>query len=153
MARIWRTALVTAVIAFLAGALGVYLGFVFFGEQGGARHGSLDDIVHREIDLSADQDRQIDEIEATYGDRRRSLETEMRAATREIAAAVAEDKSYTQRVRGAIDVFHNAMGELQHETILHVFEMRAVLAPDQQSRFDEIVRAELLRSSGDAEPN
>jgi hypothetical protein len=44
-----------------------------------------------------------------------------------------------------------AMGELQHATIEHVFEMRAVLTPDQQQRFDDIVRTELLRASDEGD--
>lgn len=148
---IWRTALVTAIVALLAGVVGVYTGLALFGASSHQEHSSLDAIVHREIDLSADQDRQIGKIEASYTTRKLALEAEMRAATREIAAAVVEDKRYSDRVRSGIAAFHTAMGKLQEETILHVFEMRAVLTPAQQRKFDEIVRAELLRSASDSE--
>ena len=153
MPAIWRTALVTALIACAAGALGVYASLAFFADDGERGHGSLDAAVHRELDLSAEQDRQIEAIEARFRADRESLEGEMRAATRDIAAAVFEDKADSPRVERAIDRFHNAMGELQHETITHIFEMRAVLTPAQQSRFDEVVRAELLRSAEETEPD
>ena len=148
---VWRTVLITAVVALLAGTIGVYAGLVFFGASNHERHSSLDAIVHHEIGLSADQDRQIGEIEGSYAARKRSLEAEMRSATREIADAVVEDKTYSERVRRGITAFHMAMGKLQEETILHVFEMRAVLTPAQQSKFDQIVRAALLQSATDAE--
>lgn len=151
LSMIWRTALGTAIVALLAGAAGVYAGLALFGASTHQEHSSLDAIVHREIDLSADQDRQISKIEASYAARKLALETEMRSATREIAAAVMDDKRYSDRVRSGISAFHTAMGKLQEETILHVFEMRAVLTPVQQSKFDEIVRAELLRSASDAD--
>ncbi len=148
---VWRTVLITAVVALLAGTIGVYGGLVFFGASNHEGHSSLDAILHREIGLSADQDHQISEIEASYAARKRSLEAEMRSATREIADAVVEDKTYSERVRRGITAFHMAMGKLQEETILHVFEMRAVLTPAQQSKFDQIVRATLLQSATDAE--
>ncbi len=150
LSMIWRTALATAIIALLAGAAGVYAGFALFGTSTHPAYNSLDAIVHRELNLSTDQDRQISKIEATYADRKLVLEAEMRSATREIAAAVMDDKTYSDRVRSGIGAFHTAMGKLQEETILHVFEMRAVLAPAQQTKFDEIVRAELLRSADDS---
>lgn len=149
MPTIWRTTLITALIACAAGALGVYASLAFFADGGEREHTSLDEVVHRELGLSADQKRQIEEVEARFHARERSLEGEMRAATREIAAAVSEDKAQSPRVDRAVAHFHNAMGELQHETIVHIFEMRAVLTAHQQSRFDEIVRTELLRSSRD----
>ncbi|MGD9967600.1 MAG: Spy/CpxP family protein refolding chaperone [Hyphomonadaceae bacterium] len=145
MTKVWRTFIVTALVAFAAGAAGVYLGQKFF--SGRADHGSLDAAVHRELDLSADQEERLEAIEARFAERRGALETEMRAATREISDALMEDKAYTPRVQQAVDHFHETMGQLQHETILHVFEMREVLTPEQQAEFDEIVRRDLLRSS------
>lgn len=153
MPAIWRTVLVTALIACAAGALSVYASLAFFADGGARGHASLDAVVHRELDLSADQDRQIEEIETRFHARKESLEAEMRAATRNIATAVFEDKTNSPRVQHAVDRFHNAMEELQHETIEHVFEMRAVLTPPQQDRFDEIVHTALLRSAEEAEPD
>ena len=149
MPRVWRTIIVTALIAFAAGVLGVYAGSVLFNER--ADHGSLDLAVHRELDLSAEQERQLEAIEARFAEQRHDCESDMRAATREIAAAMNEDKTYTPRVERAVNHFHAAMGRLQHATIQHVFEMRAVLTPAQQVRFDEIVRRELLNSDEAAE--
>lgn len=143
MPRVWRTLLLTALVAFAAGALGVCAGLAFFPRA--ASRPSLDAVVHRELNLSADQQRALEVIETRYATQERALEAEMREATREIAIAVSEDKANTPRVTAAVDHFHIAMGQLQHATIAHVFEMRAVLTPDQQRRFDEIVRSELLR--------
>ncbi len=149
LSMIWRKVFATAIVALLAGAAGVYAGFALFGTSTHPAHNSLDAIVHRELNLSTDQDRQISRIEATYADRKLVLEAEIRLATREIAAAVMDDKTYSDRVRSGIGAFHTAMGKLQEETILHVFEMRGALTPAQQSKFDVIVQAELLRSVGE----
>jgi hypothetical protein len=145
MPRVWRTILITAAVAFVSAALGVYVGLTL--SSSAARRASLDDVMHRELGLSAEQDAAIEKIEARYARRKSALEAEMRAATRDIAAAVSEDASYTPRVQSAVDHFHTTMGELQRATIQHVFEMRAVLSPQQQRKFDEIVRTELLRAT------
>ena len=145
MRRVWLTILVTALVAFAAGALGVYAGLQVFSHEG--RHGSLDIAIHRELDLTAEQDERLEVIEARFAERRDALETEMRAATGELADTLVADKAYTPRVERAVNRFHDAMGRLQHETILHVLEMREVLTPVQQAQFDEILRRELQRPS------
>jgi Spy/CpxP family protein refolding chaperone len=149
MPRVWRTILITAAVAFVSAALGVYVGLTL--GPSAARRASLDDVMHRELALSAEQDAAIEEIEARYARRKSALEAEMRAATRDIAAAVSEDGSYTPRVNSAVDHFHTTMGELQRATIEHVFEMRAVLSPQQRRKFDEIVRTELLRATEESQ--
>lgn len=145
MPRIWRTLLLTAFVAFVAGGLGVCAGLAFFPRP--TAHDSLDAVVHRELNLTFEQQRALEAIEARYTAQRRGLEGEMRAATRDIATAVSEDKANTPRVQAAVDRFHMAMGQLQHATIAHVFEMRAVLSSEQQNRFDEIARQQLTPSS------
>lgn len=145
MSRVWRTILITALIAFVAGGLGVYGGLALLPRA--HAHASLDTVVHRELNLSAHQRRALEQIEARYAAHQAALERQMRAATREIATAVSEDKANTTRVQNAVDHFHMAMGELQHAAIEHVFEMRAVLTPGQQRRFDDIVRTQLLQAS------
>ena len=66
MADAWRTVLITALIAFVAGALGVYAGSSYFSDRGARNHASLDAVVHRELGLSATQEREMGEIEARF---------------------------------------------------------------------------------------
>ena len=149
MGPVWRTAIVTALIACAAGALGVFAGFTYFACGGSRAHASLHAVVHQHLNLDQAQDSRLREIEVRFATRRTLLEGEMRAATRDIAAAVSADESYTPRVQHGIDRFHNATAELQRETIMHVFKMRAVLTPQQQAVFDDAVHRELLRAAGD----
>ncbi|MBA4353735.1 MAG: heavy metal resistance protein, partial [Novosphingobium sp.] len=59
-----------------------------------------------------------------------------------IAAAMASEHQFGPKVAGAVDHSHMAMGDLQKETLAHVFAMRAVLTPEQATIFDrEIARA------------
>ena len=57
----------------------------------------------------------------------------------ELASAIREEHGYGPRVTGAVERFHHAMGQLQTETIRHVFAMREVLTPEQKQVFDNTV--------------
>jgi Spy/CpxP family protein refolding chaperone len=135
-----RAILVTIVVAFLAGLAGMGLGrFVFAPE----RTPSLHEMLHERIDLSDLQEQQIDALERDFTPRRRALETEMRAANAELAAAMREEHAFGPRVTAAVERFHAAMGELQSATLSHVFAMRAVLTAEQCVEFDAIVASAL----------
>lgn len=143
MLKTWKTLVLAALVGFGAGLGGVFVGTNLVRPV--AHRDTLDAAVHREIDLTPEQDQRLEAIEASYAARRTALDVELRAAAREIAVAVGEDHAQSERLTRAIDRFHHAMGQTQREAIAHVFEMRAVLDRDQQARFDVIVREELLR--------
>lgn len=135
-----RAILVTIVVAFLAGLGGVALGKLFFEPK---HPPSVHELVHRQLQLTAAQEGQIETLERDFAARRRALELEMRAANAELAAAMREEHEYGPRVTAAVERFHHAMGQLQSETLQHVFAMREVLTPEQRVRFDNIVASAL----------
>jgi hypothetical protein len=63
----------------------------------------------------------------------------MRAANAHLAAAIEAEHGYGPEVTAAIDHTHQVMGEMQKETLEHLFAMRAVLKPDQAAVFDRTV--------------
>src|SRR3546814_5423431 len=84
----------------------------------------------------------MDEIERRFAIRRQALELELRADNARLADAIQAEHGYGPAVGAAIDRSHQAMGELQKETLEHVFAMRAVLTPEQAAKFDAtVVRA------------
>jgi len=135
-----RAILVTIVVAFLAGLAGMGLGRLVFAPE---HTPSLHEVLHDELDLSATQERQIEALERDFATRRRALELEMRAANAELAAAMREEHAYGPRVTAAVERFHAAMGELQSETMEHVFAMRELLTPEQCIEFDALVASAL----------
>lgn len=143
MLKAWKVLALAALVGFGAGLGGALVGAALTRPE--PHRDMLDAAVHRELDLTPEQDRRLEAIEASYATRKAALDTELRAAARDIAAAVSEDHAQSDRLTQAIDRFHNAMGQTQRDAIAHVFEMRAVLGPDQQARFDMIVREQLLR--------
>ena len=53
--------------------------------------------------------------------------------------AMEAERGYGPRVRAVVDQSHETMGELQKETLSHMFAMRAVLTPEQARKFDRAV--------------
>lgn len=139
-----RAVLVTVIVAFLAGLAGIGLGRLVFAPE---RSPSLHEVLHEELDLSVAQEQEIEALERDFAPRRRALEAEMRAANAELAAAMREEHEYGPRVTAAVERFHTAMGELQSETLSHVFAMRAVLNEEQRTEFDAIVADALTDGS------
>ena len=74
-----------------------------------------------------------------FAARRDALELDMRAANIRLAQAIEAEHGYGPRVTEAIDETHRVMGELQKETLQHLFAMRVVLNRDQAAMFDKSV--------------
>lgn len=142
----WKSIVVTAILAALASGAATWASATWIMQE--RQPPSLHSVVHEQLDLSAEQDRRLDVIEAHFSARRPALEAEVRAANRELAAAIAASGGDTPRVQAAVDHFHAAMGELQKATITHVFEMRSVLTPAQAEVFDEAVVNALRDDAG-----
>ena len=134
MRRVGWGLVLTVVLTLLAAVAGTWIGARYIYQQ---RHQpSLHEFVHEELELSAAQERRLEVLEQDFAVRRRAREAELRAANAELARAIQERHEYSPEVKAAVERFHDAMGELQKETILHVLAMRKVLTPDQAARFD-----------------
>lgn len=141
-----KSTLVTAVLAAAVGAAAAWGVMTLQARQD--QPADLHHLVHERLDLSPEQDRRLDEIETAFAERRAPLEAEVRQANAELSAAIAASQGDTPEVQAAVDHFHTAMGDLQMATIRHVFEMRAVLTPEQAEEFDRAV-VETLRADAD----
>lgn len=146
MRRVWKSVLLTAVLAALASGAATWASASWFLRE--RETPSLHDVVHDQLDLSLEQDRRLDAIEARFAVVRQRHETAVRAANRELAAAIAASNGDTPEVQAAVDHFHAAMGGLQKATIAHVFEMRSVLTPEEAEVFDRAVVDALQADAG-----
>jgi Spy/CpxP family protein refolding chaperone len=141
-----RGALLTVLLAALAAGAAAW---------GGARYAlqreaqpSLHEFAHEKLDLSDEQARKLDALERDFAVRRRAREAELRLANAELAAAIEAKHQYSAEVQAAVEHFHEVMGQLQKETIVHVMQMRAILTPEQAARFDRRV-SEALTEDGE----
>jgi Spy/CpxP family protein refolding chaperone len=144
MARLSRYLLV-AVVAFAA-ALGATWLSRSLAEHGHPEGGTLHVLMHEQLDLDAAQEAKVEVLEGQFAERRKSLDAQLRQTNAELASAIANEHQYGPKVAEAVDRSHMAMGDLQKATLSHVFAMRAVLRPDQASRFDTAVTEALTRS-------
>lgn len=135
MSGISRGLILTLLLTLFAAIGGTWIGARYIYEQ---RHQpSLHEFVHEELRLTAEQKQRLEVIEQAFAVRRRAREAELRAANAELARAIQARHEYSPQVQAAVERFHDAMGELQKETILHVLAMRTVLTPDQAVQFDQ----------------
>lgn len=141
----FRGAIITIVLALVAGFGGVWLGKMVLHAE--PRQPTLHKVIHQELRLNADQEQRIAALEGDYAVKRRALEAEMRAANAELAAAIREEHGYGPRVTAAVERFHGSMGRLQTVMIQHVFAMREVLTPAQREIFDNTVVSALTAES------
>jgi nickel and cobalt resistance protein CnrR len=133
-----RLAFAVVFVTAVAAAAGGWAGIRYALNEQHSRVG-LDEIVHRELNLSADQNQRIEALESTFAARRAVLEQEMRAANRDLAAAIAVEHVFGPRAQSGIERFHRAESALEEETVKHVLAMRTVLTREQMRRFDEAI--------------
>ncbi|MCP3731496.1 periplasmic heavy metal sensor [Sphingomonas sp. MG17] len=136
-----RRYLLVALVAFTA-ALGAVLAARAWFVPTPRVESQVHTLLHRQLTLDADQERRIHALEAAFAKRREALEAEMRADNERLAAAIVAEHGYGPKVGEAVDRTHHVMGQLQKETLQHIFAMRGVLRPDQAAQLDAaIVRA------------
>jgi Spy/CpxP family protein refolding chaperone len=123
--------LVTVVAAGLAGWAGVQVGL-----SKAAGEADLDTVIHRDLQLTQQQEERIRLLEQGFGTQRDALQAEMRSANRELATAIIKEHAYTPNARRAVERLHAAMSQLQERTVEHVLAMRAILTPAQAQEFD-----------------
>lgn len=137
-----RSAVITILLGLIAGVAGMWIGHqIVTAPQ--AHDASLHRMVHEGLTLTAEQDAEIDALEASFATRREALEAELRLANAELAAAILKSDLAGPEVEAAVHHFHDAMGTLQAETIDHVFAMRRILTPQQRGKFDDRIKQAL----------
>jgi len=132
-----RTFAVMLVVTMLAAGLAGWLGVQYGIRQ--TRAPDLDTLLHTEIALTQEQDRQLDGLEKRFAEQRRLYGGEMHAANRDLAEAITHEHAYGPAARRAIERFHRAMMALQEESVRHVLAMRQVMTPEQAKTFDALV--------------
>lgn len=133
--RTWLLALV----AFLAAVAGVFVGRALSEVPKGKSANALHEVLHERLNLSTEQEARISKLEADFAVRRKALEAELKADNARLAAAIQTEHGYGPQVTAEVDRSHQAMGQLQKETLAHIFAMRAALTPDQARVFDKAV--------------
>ncbi|OBX18949.1 heavy metal resistance protein [Erythrobacter sp. QSSC1-22B] len=134
---------VAILLAALAGSLGAIAAERWFTP---AQPGGLHEFVHEQLELTAEQENQIDQLEERHAIENAQREFAVRRANADLAAAMNSEHEYGPEVSAAIDKVHASMGELQKASVRHVFAMRRILDEEQQRQFDRQVARALTGS-------
>jgi hypothetical protein len=132
----FRRFAIVALVAFVAALGGVFVGRALVTRLDPPET-ELHAILHDKLELDAAQRAQIEGLEQQFAVRKRALEQQMRSDNARLAEAITAEHGYGPGVQAAVDRSHEVMGELQKETLQHVFRLRGVLRPDQARKFDE----------------
>lgn len=128
----------TLLLAFVGALIGVVAGHALLERQ----HPPSNEIhafTRDQLNLDAEQKQKLMEIERRFASRRGAIEAELRAHNTLLADAIVAEKSASPRVYDALARSHEAMRQLQKETLVQVFAMRQLLRPDQAQKFDQAV--------------
>ena len=106
----------------------------FMGRVGDTHH-----YLHSQLGITKEQDVKLQEIEATYQQRKTRLEETIRLANMELADAIGENPSFSPEVQQAVDKIHNAMGELQKSSLKHLFQMQPILTQEQNEKLKKLI--------------
>jgi nickel and cobalt resistance protein CnrR len=124
-----RVVLFFAAVVVVAGLAG--FATLQLSSHGPREHVAAHHWLHKELKLTADQERALEPVETKFSVKEREFATALLDANRSLARIMGEEKAFTPRVVDAVEVVHQRMGDLQKASIEHVFEMRTVLSPEQ----------------------
>ena len=141
-----RVVLMAILLSALTAAAGGWLGVRYGLTHSPGSPVSLNRLLHRQLDLTAEQRQRLAALEAVYAARRKVLEARELAANRELGAALLAEHRYGPKAAQAIGKFAIAMTALQVATVRHVMDMRTVLTPRQAQTYDQAI-AKALDSS------
>jgi len=133
-----RWLLLIAIVAFIASMCGVFAARHVFVTQRPSET-EVHTLLHDRLKLSTGQHTKIEALEKQHAIRKRAMELEMRSANARLAEAIEAEHGYGARVTAAVDHIHHVMGEMQKETLQHLFAMRGALTAEQARTFDATV--------------
>lgn len=102
--------------------------------------------LHRTLHVNSAQDQKLLGIEHRFAARKAAMEGRIRQANADLASAILDDRSYSERVKKAVEDIHRTQGELQQATLEHLFEMQTVLTPEQAEKLNRLA-ADALSSN------
>ena len=102
--------------------------------------------LHKQISITAEQDRALTQIEKKFAEKQRQLQAEIHAGNVELANAMMEGGKFSERVATAVESIHHAQGELQKATIEHIFDMQTVLTPEQADKLNKLAADALIQN-------
>mgnify|MGYP003625887251 FL=1 len=150
MKQFWQIFFFIMIVA-CAAIGGVLLGQNFLGKSSSVHHhagGDMHALFHHDLNLTAQQDKQLTLIEKDFRRQTAMLGEQMKLANMELAEAIKDGGYSSSQVQVEVDKIHGTMGALQKLTLQHLADMRSVLSDDQNKTLEEKVVEQLYRNAG-----
>lgn len=142
---VWKFAGLFLAVVLLAGVSCWLMGHFLSSHGEGKSH----DAVHRQLGLTREQEALLAPMEARHAEEVRQGKEAMRRASEELARAILSDREDSPAVRGAVEKIHLAMGDLQKNTLGHIFGMKEILTPEQYQKLLELTVQGLQEANAD----
>tara|TARA_R110000868_G_scaffold411035_1_gene701463 strand:- start:37811 stop:38260 length:450 start_codon:yes stop_codon:yes gene_type:complete len=141
MKRRYLNALLFLVLVVGISFVGFYLGknMMHQGEHPHSNATEWHTLLHRQLDLTNQQELELAKLEKVYLQHKKQLKIEMHNANKKLADALSADKSYSSNVQTSVDEIHHIMGEIQKKTIQHLLEIRPILTPEQNIKLEQMI--------------
>ena len=108
---------------------------------------SFHDYLHQQISIDNKQTQELLPLEKQYVQQRLALEQDIQQANIQLAQAIQQHTSYDLAIQQAITIIHQLQGRLQQLTIQHVYDVRALLNPEQAKTLDQFVATAITSGS------
>lgn len=141
--RAWANLALTVAVAVIAGFIGAWAGVYGTGahreQTTPLLRQSVHELIEQGLDLTPDQRREIEAIDARFNQRRNALRVQISRANVELAGAMSEEMAFGPQAQTAIDHLQSSVGDLQSSTVLYILEVRDVLTREQRVIYDRKV--------------
>ncbi len=104
-------------------------------------------LLHEELHISAQQEKDIEEVEKEYNRLKSLYRAQMRAANMELAQAIKEGGYEAPEIDSIVHKIHKAMGDLQSLSLKHLADMQKILTEDQNKKLREMVVEQLQHNA------
>ncbi len=137
-----------------AGFSGVWIGQntlmpKYHGNNHYESSGDLHSLLHKDLQMSVEQEQEISEIEKEFERRRTLYNGQMKTANLELAQAIKESGYKSPDIELIVHKIHKAMGQLQALSLEHLDNMQNLLSEEQNKKLKEMVIEQLYRNAGE----
>ncbi|MCK5750152.1 MAG: periplasmic heavy metal sensor [Oricola sp.] len=136
----WRSITLAVLLVVISGAIGAWLGNRILPSSNSS-HQAFHEELFKDIHLSSPQRETMHALERRHSEEKKRAQARVNKANADLAILLKRQNEYTDQTSAAIDHVHAELLALQKLTIMHLYEMRRILDPDQRKIFDRHVEA------------
>ncbi len=111
-------------------------------------YNDIHSLLHEKLNITAQQELKIKDIEEKYILLKNSYKEQMRAANLELAEAIKDGDYESENIKIIVQKIHHAMGALQSLSLEHLAQIEKILSKEQSQKLKEMVVTQLKHNAG-----